>query len=284
MEMETDTVRIQKKIKEIFLEIDKICEKHSLRYYAIGGTCLGAVRHGGFIPWDDDLDIAMPREDYEQFKNIATVELPSNLKLFDVNQGEHYVCYFMKIHDTNTTFIERGMLDYPDRCTGVYVDIMPLDGIPNDMQERKHYFTRLKWLARLDWHRKYNLNKKLNEGKFIGNILFWRVIYCFIKRYPANYFSEQYEAIQKKYTYKESNDLCYTWARNASEYIFPKSDFEDYILLPFEDTQMRCPVGYDNFLTVLFGDYMKLPPEEERVACHMTDVLDLEKPFTAYIK
>lgn len=275
---------IQSIILDIFRSVDKVCRENDLRYFAIGGTCLGAVRHGGFIPWDDDLDIAMPREDYERFKKIAAKQLPHNLKIFDVGQGKHYTCYFMKVHNTNTTFIEKGMSIYPDRYTGVYVDIMPLDGIPFGRWKRKFYFMRLRNLMRLDWNRKCIRNPMFaKEGHFVKRI-FWSVIYIFIKRLPDNYFSDKYAETQKAYSYDDSRDLCYTWSKRAAKVIFPKSDFKDYVLLPFEDTKMRCPVGYDNFLTVLFKDYMKLPPREQRVPCHDTDIIDLENPYTYYRK
>lgn len=279
-----ELAELQKKVIEIFEEIDKICTKYNLRYFAIGGTCLGAVRHGGFIPWDDDLDIAMPRKDYERLKKIAKEQLPNHLKIFDVSQGKHYNSYFMKIYNCNTTFIEKNMSIFSDRYTGVYIDIMPLDGIPSKKIERKIYFMKLKQLARLDWHRKYVYTTFFESEKNIWKRLFWSFWWKGNKRLPDNYFSDKYVQLQKKYSYDDSKDLCYTWSKRASQVIFPKSDFKDYVLLPFEDTQMRCPVGYDNFLTVLFGDYMKLPPEEERVPCHETDIIDLERPYTYYIK
>lgn len=275
---------IQKKILEIFIEIDKVSVANNLRYYAIGGTCLGAVRHHGFIPWDDDLDIAMPREDYERLKKIVQEQFPPHLKLIDVNQGEHYHCMFMKIHNINTTFIEKGMSEYSDRYSGIFVDIMPLDGIPNETWRRKIYFFRLLQLGRLDWYRKYGYNRKLNEGKSKKRILIEQIICFFIMRYPIHYFYMKYMKLQKKYDYNTSKSLCYTWSRRASKVIFPKEDFDDYILLPFENVQMRCPVGYDNFLKTLFGDYMKLPPKDKQIPCHETDILDLERPFTYYLK
>lgn len=277
---------IQKIILDIFTEVDKVCTKNNLRYYAIGGTCLGAVRHQGFIPWDDDMDIAMPREDYERFKKIAQKQLPSHLRIYDASNGEHFYCKFMKVHNIHTTFIEKGMLEYLDRYngSGVYVDIMPLDGIPNQVWKRKFYFFRLSQLATLDWHRKYEYNPKKDEERNKQKIFVSRIIYFFIKHYPIHYFYMKYVKLQKKYDYNTSKSLCYTWSIRAAKLIFPKEDFDDYILLPFENVQMRCPVGYDNFLKTLFGDYMKLPPKDKQIPCHETDILDLERPFTYYLK
>lgn len=276
-----DIKEIQKKILEIFIEIDKVCITNNLRYFAIGGTCLGAVRHQGFIPWDDDMDIAMPREDYERFKKIASKLLPSNLRIFDYTDGEHFYCKYMKVHDIHTTLIEKGMLAYPDSYSGIYIDIMPLDGIPNGIWNRKIYFLKLSLLRKLDWRRKYEYDLQADK-KNKKKIFLWRVIYFFIKRYPIHYFHNKYVKLQKKYAYNTSKSLCYTWSWRASKVIFPKEDFDNYILLPFEDVQMRCPVGYDNFLKTLFGDYMKLPPIDKQNSHHEIDILDLERPFTYY--
>lgn len=277
-----DIKEIQKKILEIFIEIDKVCTANNLRYYAIGGTCLGAVRHQGFIPWDDDMDIAMPREDYERFKKTASKQLPSHLKIYDAADGGHFSCKFMKVHNIRTTFIEKGMLEYPDRYSGVYVDIMPLDGIPNDVWNRKIYFFQLSILWKLDWHRKLEYNQKLDLERNAAKVFIWRIIYFFIKRYPIDYFYMKYVNLQKKYAYNASKSLCYTWSWRASKVVFPKEDFDDYILLPFENVKMRCPAGYDNFLKTLFGDYMKLPPKDKQNSRHEVDILDLERPFTYY--
>lgn len=278
--MEYTIKQIQMKILDIFIEIDKICNKHHLNYFAIGGTCLGAVRHQGFIPWDDDMDIAMPRKDYETFKEIAKHEFPENLKIFDIHMSEHYECLFMKVHDINTTFIHKGLSKYPDRYTGIFVDIMPLDGIPDDEMKRKTYFLKLRNLLRLNFYRKYSaysmpygLKKKAK-----------RFIHLCFQFLPAEIFSEKYEALQKKYDFETSKDLCYGWSFRAEKVIFSKADFCDYILMPFENYQIRCPIGYDNFLKKLYGNYMELPPLEKRIQVHDVDIIDLERPYTYYIE
>lgn len=278
------TEDLQKKILDIFIEIDKLCEKHNLRYYAIGGTCLGAVRHQGFIPWDDDLDIAMPREDYERFKHVASKELPDNLKIYSELSGDNYSCKFMKVHDISTTFVEEGYRDKYDRYTGIWVDIMPLDGIPKGTFHKKVYFLSLNMLAKLSWHRKFQHDSVLGQKPTDIKKIIWEMIYLFIKWFPRKFFDEKFIEIQRRYAYDTTLELSYTWSCRAKEIIVPKSDFEDYVLFPFENYQMRCPVGYHNFLTVMFGDYMKLPPEEERVSCHKADILDLEKPYSYYLE
>lgn len=273
---------LQTEILNIFKEIDKVCIKHNLRYYAIGGTCLGAVRHQGFIPWDDDLDIAMPRDDYEKFKKIAEDELPDHLKVFPELAGEHNVLKFIKVHNVNTTFVEKIVKDYTDKYIGVFVDIMPLDGIPSNTFEKKLYYGILHQLSRLDWNRKFYKETQQREDSNLKKTI-WRILYYFEKKLPSNYFAELYIKLQKKYSYNDTKELAYTW-HPEKKIIFSKGAFEDYVLLPFENYQMRCPVGYDEFLTALFGDYMKLPPKEQQVPCHETDIFDLERPYSYYIE
>ena len=121
----------QKVILDIFACISNICNKNGIRYFASGGTCLGAVRHQGFIPWDDDLDIAIPIQDYDKIWKIAQKELPHHLKIYKEDDIRHYRYIFGKIHNENTTFIEKSEIKYPESYKGIFVDIMPISSIPD---------------------------------------------------------------------------------------------------------------------------------------------------------
>ena len=111
---------------DILKEFKRICEEHNLRYFAIGGTCLGAVRHQGFIPWDDDIDVAMPYEDYVRFIEIAKPGLRKPYELFDPVDHEVCGCTFLKMHNSNTAFIEKVREAYTDSYFGVFIDIINL--------------------------------------------------------------------------------------------------------------------------------------------------------------
>lgn len=276
--MEYDDLKgIQKVILDIFKAIDKICETYQLRYYAIGGTCIGAVRHKGFIPWDDDLDIAMPREDYERFIKIAEHELPDYLALVTPEQIRHYECMFVKVQNINTTCIHNILREYPDRYGGVYVDIMPLDGVPHNLRERKKHFRKLRFYGRLNMNQRFK-PKNLHTG--VKRVI-WHGIMFFCKKADYTYYYRKYDAELKKYKFEESNATSYGWSQRAEKLIFPIEDFQDYVELPFEDYHMRCPVGYDHFLTILFGDYMKLPPKEQQEPVHQS-LVDLYKSYKEY--
>lgn len=253
------TADLQKVILNIFKAVDRVCKNNDIRYYAIGGTCLGAVRHKGFIPWDDDLDIAMPRKDYERFISVAENELPDNLRLYGVNNTRHYENMFIKVHDINTTFIQIDFFSHIDRYAGVFVDIMPLDGLPANKVLRNINFAYSWILGRLNINRRFGV-KFYHKGI---SLLIWSIIDIYMRKKPCNYFYEKREALLKKYDFDNSFYSCYGWDFNAKRILFPSSDFKNHINFPFEDYCMRCPVGYDHFLTTMFGDYMKFPPKEE---------------------
>lgn len=279
---DNDLKEIQHTILSIFKEVDRICEKNNLRYYAIGGTCLGAVRHRGFIPWDDDLDIAMPRKDYEEFIKIAQKELPNNLALLTPKHIKHYECMFIKVHNTDTSFIEGMVKMYPERYTGVSIDIMPLDGLPDDIRERKKHFVRLDRYAVADVHRRWKSSEWHTGVKRILGYFVSFVLWC-LTPFDWSYFYKKHEKECKKYDFEGSNYTSYAWSRRASKLVFPIEDFKDYVTLPFEDYHMRCPVGYEDFLRIMFGDYRKLPPKEEQTPRHAASaVIDIHTSYKRY--
>ena len=128
---------VQNRILKIMLVVDEICKRNNLTYYAIGGTCIGALRHKGFIPWDDDLDIAVPIEEWDRFWNIMKTELPSEYGIYSGSNIRHYRYIFNKIHDTGTSFIEQSEVKYPDAYKGIFIDVMPIAGIPETKSKRE---------------------------------------------------------------------------------------------------------------------------------------------------
>ncbi len=267
---------LQNKILEIYKEIKKLCDQHQLRYFAIGGTCLGAVRHKGFIPWDDDMDIAMPDKDYKRFMEIAEKELPDNLKVIDSVKIERCTNTFNKVHDINTTFISSWEEDFPDLHKGVYVDIMPLCGLPPKGIRQKIYLAKNKMLYSLNYWRRTNLKPK----KFVHKILY-------ILTKPLNHFvaydfwSNRLEKLREKYPFDTSEYIGFTWSFRPEKRFFKKELFDGCVELPFEDTTMPCPQAYHEYLTLDFGDYLKIPPESERKGRH-GDIVDIHRPYTYY--
>lgn len=268
---------IQNKILEIFKVIADICEKNDIRYFAIGGTCIGAARHKGFIPWDDDLDIAMPLNDFLKFKRIAAEQLPPHLKLFDANQSLHYNHIFMKVHDVTTTFIEESLAQYPDTYYGVYVDIMPLSGLPDIGSERKRFFMKRLWFEKLNDLRR----RSIKERNKIWGKLIWILHSPLRLILPFNFYTNRWLKLLEKYDFDSASYTGYVWSHNLSKLVFDKTDFEDFVYLDFEDTKIRCPKGWNDYLTVQFGDYMQLPSLEEQTFKHPA-IIDLQRSYLEY--
>ncbi len=272
---------IQQKILEIFIEIDKICVKHDLRYYAIGGTCLGAVRHQGFIPWDDDLDIAMPDKDFEFFMDIAPKELPDNLKLINSKTLCERGLFFAKVHDINTTFIERYRNGIASNYSGIYIDIMPLSGVPCNKIRRKIFCSLIEILIRLN-EKKFG---SFDIGRTKGGKLLWIVTKPVNLVVGRNFYMNLWKRLTSKCKFDDSQYTAYIWSvrLKSLNLVFKKAWFDDYVVLPFETTSMRCPCNWKAYLTCQFGDYMKLPPVKEQEShCGENGIVDVKRPYTYY--
>ncbi|MCM1368567.1 MAG: LicD family protein [Roseburia sp.] len=264
---------VQKVILEIFKEIDKICRDNNIKYYAIGGTCIGAVRHQGFIPWDDDLDIAIPIEDYDRFLDIAEKTLPDHLKVYTNKNIRHYTNLFNKIIDERTTFIENSQIKYPDTYKGVFVDIMPLCGLPADPKQRQKFIKRLKRYSALNILRR---DHKSSWKRRIGSLFGW-----VLSVLPYNYFSEKIYKLYRSYPLNEAEYTGYVWHSDSVDRLtFPKEFFKEAVFMPFEDASISCPADYHDYLTQQFGDYMVIPPETEQVTHN--GIVDLEKSYEWY--
>lgn len=272
----------------LYKEFKRICEVHHLMYFAIGGTCIGTVRHKGFIPWDDDIDVAMPIEDYKKFIEIAPDELPPTIELYLIDEHPHWFRNFIKIHDSNTTFAEADSKDHLDRYTGVYMDIMPVYGMPKGRirQMVKSYIN--------DYYQYMNRRQRIPYTNGRHFIDYLTKILRFVhgkKRNELTLYNELIDRCFGKYAFSNSDKVLFGWrdrienAHLAFSYrtVFDYADFASTIELPFEDTTMRIPIGYDHYMTTEFGDYMKLPPEEKRIT-HNTAIVDLNKPYKEYIK
>ena len=127
---------------DIVKEVVRICDKYDLKYYMLGGTMLGAIRHKGFIPWDDDIDLGMPRDDYEKFLELAEQELPAHLKVVNYRNTPNYMYYITRVLDTDTKVIEE-RIGNDNKYTNASIDIFPIDGTPNNPLLRKIYFFRV---------------------------------------------------------------------------------------------------------------------------------------------
>lgn len=267
---------VQNKILEVMKFIDKLCRDNGIIYYIMGGTALGAIRHGGFIPWDDDLDIFMTPTEYEKFKT-AFNNLSGNDK-FVIQEWRTTPNYleYAKVRMNGTTFIEKVYKDRKDMHHGIYVDIMILHKVPKNrfLQKLVYYeskFVTLYALSQRNW-------KPKNKGQAL--------VMHLLKIMPCKLMTKI--AYRRIYQYDKMTDnfmFCY-WITPAKfrSGLFDASFFSEPVDIPFEDTMLLGSRKIKEYLTYRYGDYMKLPSEESQKAAVHAMIFDTEKDYKGYIQ
>lgn len=272
----------KQKILRIAKAFDKFCNKHNLQYFAIGGTCIGIIRHKGMIPWDDDIDVAMPRDDYERFLKLAETELDSDFCLINARNTLKYYNSITKMCDAHTTLWEGPAC----QCViGAFIDIFPMDGLPNtNPEDRIAYFNnylRLRNSAEgvaLKANIRSLLSAIKHRNKLMISRVYWNWKYRLLRKQNNRF--KMCDDYLKNYSYEDSEYVAYLGTFRGPRIITRKACFESYIYMPFEDFQLRVPIGYDEYLQNTFGDYMRLPPKEEQVSNHSHYFEDLNKRLT----
>ena len=264
---------LKKKELEILKEFISCCEQMNLTYYISYGTLIGAIRHGGFIPWDDDIDVCMPRPDYDKFISEGSKFLPENYFIQTMDTDPKYALNFAKLRDSDTTLFEKHVVDV-DINHGVFIDIFPIDGYVKGQNKV------------LDLRVKENPVFEESDTNIISNTL---------------------NGLGKKLTYKLGETIPNKLKTDLSKLSVPKDNpsFEesDYVaclvdsfyIIPFkkeflgkgikvdfEGIKVNAPENYDEYLKALYGDYMKLPPEDQRENHHNFHIADVNKSFREY--
>ena len=257
-----------KLLQEIELEnlrmLMEICEKNHLRYYLIGGSLLGAMRHKGFIPWDDDIDVGLPRPDYNRFVQIAKDYLPVHMDIKTMTSDPNYKCYFTRlINNKKKIYWDHGQYT---AVIGVWMDVFPLDGLPENPLRRKMQVFRVKLakalykFTQIDYVSTNRTNRPLSERVLIRFAQLTRIG----RLMNADRRLQKLDRALQRYDY----DTCaYAWNFSGC---YGKREIVPHIQLggsrtaQFEGMQVSIPEAAEDYLTSIYGDYMKLPPEDQR--------------------
>jgi len=250
---------------EIMQSIHDFCIQNDIRYSISGGTLLGAVRHKGYIPWDDDIDCMMPRPDYEKFLRTFNRK-KSDFKVISCYNNKSFYQPFAKVINTKTILIGSG--DRKIQNLGVNVDVFPIDGLPNEEKNRKRYWNKI--------GKKKNFSSVIYT-KFMPNE-FWIkkiiriILYYLFRPFPANWYAKKLHKIAMKNSFENSIFVANSIFGYHTKEQMPKTLFDDFILLDFENKSFLSVKNYDTYLSNLFGDYMQLPPKEKQIQKHDFEV------------
>lgn len=256
--MSVDASELQARLLRMLKQFHNICTENNLRYYVIGGTCIGAKRHKGFIPWDDDIDIGMPRDDYDRLCQLPMEALPSNIELRYYKNTNNSPFHFVKFVDNTTTLIERAYLDYVE---GLYIDVFPLDGARN---YNESFIERLR-CQRIWFEKVLILYHCMTDSR--SNVL-KKVLIFLSKHISLDKLHNRVEKHITKYSFSNSDFVANYFGAWKEKEIYPKSFLGKPTLYEFEDTYVYGPEKIDDYLKHVYGDYMKLPPKEEQVFKH----------------
>jgi len=252
-------------IKSIALDllcaVDEFCTQNKIMYSLACGTLIGAIRHKGFIPWDDDVDIYMKRNDYERFVQIFPKVFKEHISLISLERSDNWNSPFAKVYDLKTIVYEG--VKYNVHGMGIGIDVFPIDNAPDDdhiwqKYEKKRKLLRdIYMLKSLRWRKERSLGKNLmvNFSSLILSPISYRRLALMLDKY-----SKRFNKIETNY-YAEN---CMGIPNNR----FPKDDFSSTIPHPFEDFSLQVMQGYDDYLRRFYGDYMQLPREEDQVTHH----------------
>lgn len=253
---ESQLKKLQAELVDLLVEFDRICNKHDIPYFLYGGTLLGAIRHKGFIPWDDDIDVAMFRDDYNKFKSIVAKELNKKKYFFQSQQTDKFYNWvFARLRKNNTVYKRVGQehLKYHD---GIFIDIFPLDDISENKLKQNFTLYICKLCKKALW---------APIGIRYGKNLIHRSVFKMMNLIPRRILIKIYEYVAIKFNKDETTLIA---SHNAFSIVLKKEWYKNSVEVEFEGLKFNSPVQYHQFLEARYGDYMELPPKEDRIGHH----------------
>ncbi len=262
MDGENITRKLQNKGMEMLRELSDIFEKNGIRFYLACGTALGCVRHEGFIPWDDDIDIYIMGKDYEKLRTVFLTQDTGNLQFQDYSTVENYPYTFPKIVAKDTVLVEDSLKHLDYKC-GVYIDIFPLMEIEDNwfVRQMKEFIRYYRYCLLKAYYFEFSSSVKKIINKIVRQFVSPKKVQ---------------EKLYKMYTKEKlRGNFLIDIGAFGSNALIKRQSFKDVIKMTFEDAEMPMPIGYDQYLQDYYGDYMKLPREEDRVSRHHIARLEL---------
>ena len=254
---------------EILDQFDAFCKKNNIHYWLDYGTLLGAVRHGGYIPWDDDIDIGMMREDYSIAEKLFNEQTDRRYKLFTPQNNPDHRYPFGKLVRTDTVLLEYGSEGIR---SSVYVDVFPYDNAPDDEHEKQRMFKKRDLLGRIR-----RLQLPMRDGMTQPKKLMYRLGAALLSGMPQSRVNRMLDKNAKKYENKYNEFVCDFADPYDTRYLtIPRSLFENFIEIEFEGKKYPAPAAYDTWLKAYYGNYMQLPPIEEQKSHHVFEAFYLD--------
>lgn len=255
-------------IKQIELNmlkyLDKICRENNIHYYIVGGTLLGAVRHGGFIPWDDDIDVGMPRKEFIKLQKIFEKD-NSYYELHFYDNVKNYGYPFPKLVDTRTTLIDYKLGNGREE-TSVFIDIFLGDGMANN-----RYWALMRFYFLRIFKRAVFLSKRKFMMESIWKTIIFALPWILCHLIGPGRINRMYNNLCSKKDFYSTDIIAHVGGSYGKRELFDREVFEKSIDLRFEDASFKAPAEYDVLLTKLYGDYRKLPPKEKQVSNHSSE-------------
>jgi lipopolysaccharide cholinephosphotransferase len=271
-EYKSEINELQKIQLSMLKDFDAVCQKHRISYQLFSGTALGAVRHKGFIPWDDDIDVVMLREDYERFFDSASKELDSNKYYVQREFSEHWPMFFSKLRLNGTTYIEKYHSHDARIHQGIYIDIFPCDNLSDSRLMQKLQYSASKIvIAKSLYTRGYETNSTVKKCF----MQFCRIL-------PTEPFKRL--CIRRNDSSSLKVHTFFGGGKKFERSIYLREWFEQSVKMRFEDSEFPVSAHYDEMLRVMYGDYMVMPTLEQRVCKRHAAIVDINKPYTFHLE
>lgn len=266
-----DLTKVHETNLKLLKEIDRICRKYKIKYALDSGTLLGAIRHQGFIPWDDDVDVMFTRKNYEMFARVVRQELPEEMSFVepcDYHGGRAFYDFIPRItYNKSQKFEDSGkMAFYDDKISRLNVDLFVVDALPDGKIEKK--LTKL--LHCIVYGLALGHRYKIDYSDYKGMMkVFVGVLSNIGKLVPFPVTYKIWKALCKKDMKRDTHLYFYTNYAPNYYYVEMEKEWDDEVVeVPFEDTRFFIPAGWEHFLKQVYGDYMKLPPKEKQIPEH----------------